>query len=93
MIFLDKMPFKIVSTGESFTCTSGSEIIKCIIPVESTATIKAVSKYGDSHTQNGTTSAAGISRLPGETVYGEFTTVTISSGKAVVYYSSIVERL
>jgi hypothetical protein len=85
------MPFKVVTT--SFAPVSGSEIIKCIIPVESTAVIKAISKYGDSHTVNGSTSASGITRIPGEMIYGEFTSVEITTGKALVYYTSIVERL
>lgn len=92
MIFLDKMPFKVLTSPNSFIPDS-VEIVKCIIPVESTATIKALSKNGDHHTLDGTSATAGISRLPGETVYGEFTNVQLSSGKALIYYTNIVERL
>lgn len=35
MSFLDKMPFRIISVGEQFTCDENAEIIKCIVPVES----------------------------------------------------------
>lgn len=92
MIFLDKMPFKVLGTSGSFAPNS-FEIIKCIVPVDSGATIKAVSKNGDHHTSDGSLSAAGISRLPGEMVYGEFTSAQVTTGKALVYYTNIAERL
>ena len=92
MIFLDKMIPKIITPSKPFSCAS-NEIIKCIIPVENSAIIKAISKVGDNHTKDGSTSATGISRLPGETVYGEFLSVSATTGLAIAYYTSIVERL
>ena len=91
MIFLDKCETKVV-TGEFDAGAIGKEI-KCIVPLESTATVKAKSNYGEDHAVGGDYANAGFARFPGDTIYGGFSKVDVTVGTCYVYYTNISERL
>jgi len=93
MIFLDKCNTKVVNAGSGLDLTGTGLDIKCFVPVNGGAIIKAESNLGDAHAVGGVYTNAGFSRLQGEHVYGSYSKLEVTSGTVYVYYSQKYETL
>jgi len=93
MVFLDTCKTKLVTTAEFDASALGNYIIKCIVPIASTATVAARSINGDDHAVGGAYAGGGMVRMPGEMIYGSFTKVNVSVGTCYVYYTERSQNL